>query len=171
VAHVYNASEKDAVEDPLEEKKKALDHYKQAREVCGRATNRPLHCMYRCVLCTDAVAPYPLCIQVIMRWIEFHSAPDADVKLEPVKQEADAHAFSSSSTSGSSSDAVGDAEAAARKEKEKQLADKTDLADTLQETIDALAAEIDEVSVLRHFAGFFQPTTPSANLSLTSHLC
>jgi hypothetical protein len=42
VAHIYNASEKDAVEDPLEEKKKALDHYKQAREVRGRNPKCPL---------------------------------------------------------------------------------------------------------------------------------
>jgi hypothetical protein len=37
VAYVYRASEKDEVEDPLAEKKNALQQYKLAREVLNRA--------------------------------------------------------------------------------------------------------------------------------------
>jgi hypothetical protein len=93
-------------------------------------------------------------LQVIVKWIEVYSQPD--VKLEPVTHDDSAHASSSSSSSSSSSAAAAgadDAEAAARKEKETQLADKADLADTLQETIDALAVEIEEVR-RTHFNSF-----------------
>jgi hypothetical protein len=41
VAYVYRASEKDEVEDPLAEKKNALQQYKLAREVLNHTASFP----------------------------------------------------------------------------------------------------------------------------------